>query len=364
MKNAPTTYPLLGLLLVLAACSSGRKSNDDLRASFSAAPTSGDPPLLVHFTDTSTGDITEWFWEFGDGETSAERNPEHLYASLGSFTPRLTVRGPSGSRTQEGQGMIQVGNGEHCLAGSWSVSGVFTTPDLCEEVTGLESQTIELVFCDPCELDAGSDLDAYDVLAPYTEGSLAALYLEVPVPTFPRFSITGEYYLASLDRTFELSATFGDTGDADCDSFSSSVSCNIYFGNALVDGPDGLDIGPDALFVCSGRLELSGTRSALGSLAGSTRRALWHASDGIDRQALLVLGDVVQVFLDWGPTVVVAEGVLRPDGVFDARIVEAGHGLSGQIQGLVEDGNLVYGNVLVEAQSGGGVRFLTGNLEL
>ncbi len=44
-------------------------------------PLEGPPPLVVKFTDLSTtSNITSWKWEFGDGQTSTDKNPEHKYA--------------------------------------------------------------------------------------------------------------------------------------------------------------------------------------------------------------------------------------------------------------------------------------------
>jgi PKD repeat protein len=62
-------------------------------ASFTASPTSGQAPLTVQFTDTSTGNPTNWAWNFGDGATSATQSPSHSYNSAGSFTATLTVTG-------------------------------------------------------------------------------------------------------------------------------------------------------------------------------------------------------------------------------------------------------------------------------
>jgi PGF-pre-PGF domain-containing protein len=59
-------------------------------ASFAAAPNSGNVPLNVSFTDSST-DATSWFWKFGDGNTSNERNPTHNYSEAGNYTVVLTV---------------------------------------------------------------------------------------------------------------------------------------------------------------------------------------------------------------------------------------------------------------------------------
>ncbi len=50
----------------------------------------------VAFRDASTGAITSWKWDFGDGLTSVEQHPEHRYTRGGEFTVTLWVEGPSG----------------------------------------------------------------------------------------------------------------------------------------------------------------------------------------------------------------------------------------------------------------------------
>lgn len=42
------------------------------------------------FTDSSIGADT-WFWEFGDGNTSSQREPVHFYTAFQTYTVRLTV---------------------------------------------------------------------------------------------------------------------------------------------------------------------------------------------------------------------------------------------------------------------------------
>jgi len=69
-------------------------------AAFSGSPTSGCVPLTVNFTDESTGEITSWSWDFGDGGSSTEQSPTHTYNSAGQFTVSLTVTGPGGSDTE------------------------------------------------------------------------------------------------------------------------------------------------------------------------------------------------------------------------------------------------------------------------
>jgi PKD repeat protein len=68
-------------------------------ASFTATPTSGQAPLPVQFTDTSTGSPTTWAWDFGDGASSTAQNPQHTYAAAGTYTASLTASNAGGSST-------------------------------------------------------------------------------------------------------------------------------------------------------------------------------------------------------------------------------------------------------------------------
>ena len=69
-------------------------------ADFTAYPMSGPIPLGVNFTDLSTGDITSWQWDFGDGSFSTEQNPYHTYIVSGTYTVSLTANGPGGFDTE------------------------------------------------------------------------------------------------------------------------------------------------------------------------------------------------------------------------------------------------------------------------
>jgi len=60
-------------------------------AGFTFAPSEGNAPLAVQFTDISSGNVTAWHWDFGDGETSTEQNPSHTYANAGTYTVSLNA---------------------------------------------------------------------------------------------------------------------------------------------------------------------------------------------------------------------------------------------------------------------------------
>ncbi len=61
-----------------------------------ATPESGLAPLAVQFSATASyagsGSLA-YRWDFGDGQTSTERNPQHTYRSAGIYTARLAVTG-------------------------------------------------------------------------------------------------------------------------------------------------------------------------------------------------------------------------------------------------------------------------------
>jgi PKD repeat protein len=68
---------------------------------FTASPAQGTAPLVVTFSDRSTGyDGQSRTWSFGDGSpTSNAPSPTHAYTRAGSFTVTLTIAGVPTTRT-------------------------------------------------------------------------------------------------------------------------------------------------------------------------------------------------------------------------------------------------------------------------
>jgi hypothetical protein len=70
-------------------------SDTSCHAAFSVVPDSlTSYPFLYHFIDNSTGNINSWYWEFGDGFTSTEKNPSHQFDDAGNYSICLTVKSP------------------------------------------------------------------------------------------------------------------------------------------------------------------------------------------------------------------------------------------------------------------------------
>jgi PhoPQ-activated pathogenicity-related protein/PKD repeat protein len=84
-----------------------------LSANFDVSMTSPFALNPVEFTDTSRfadgiAPVTSWFWEFGDGETSDEQNPVHMYEEPGLYSVTLTVSNDTLTQTITRADLIEV----------------------------------------------------------------------------------------------------------------------------------------------------------------------------------------------------------------------------------------------------------------
>lgn len=51
---------------------------------------------VIQFMDRSKGDVSNWHWDFGDGNSSTLQHPQHMYEKGGNWTVILTVEGTGG----------------------------------------------------------------------------------------------------------------------------------------------------------------------------------------------------------------------------------------------------------------------------
>lgn len=69
-------------------------------AAFTSNIVAGCTPVCVNFADSSSvpapGVITAWNWDFGDGNTSTQQNPQHCYTTPGMYTVILQVKTSDG----------------------------------------------------------------------------------------------------------------------------------------------------------------------------------------------------------------------------------------------------------------------------
>ena len=86
-----------------------REKNFAPEGTFSVDKITGDIPLVVNFnskvTDTENDEIT-YRWDFGDGQNSTEKNPNHTYTIPGKYQPKLTVSDILGAKTTITSGIL------------------------------------------------------------------------------------------------------------------------------------------------------------------------------------------------------------------------------------------------------------------
>lgn len=84
-------YAADGIVDIIIDIDKDAEDIDPLISDFTADITSGIKPETIQFTDLSVGSIDIWSWDFGDGGTSDEQNPEHTYTESGTFTVALQI---------------------------------------------------------------------------------------------------------------------------------------------------------------------------------------------------------------------------------------------------------------------------------
>lgn len=105
LQNPNHTYAVQGTYTVCVTVSNGCGVNTICNpvtivcpppgTAFSSTPST----LTVSFTDNTTGSVTGWAWDFGDGNTSTTQSPTHTYAAAGVYTVCLVTTNACGNDT-------------------------------------------------------------------------------------------------------------------------------------------------------------------------------------------------------------------------------------------------------------------------
>lgn len=85
----------------------------------------------AQFTNLSNGEARSYVWDFGDGTTSTEKNPMHIYAEPGTYTVRLTAKAIIKTDVAEQNIIVNP-------ASTWTASGDYT---LDRNATGVRNFT-------------------------------------------------------------------------------------------------------------------------------------------------------------------------------------------------------------------------------
>lgn len=127
-RSTSTRLALAGLLVLIAGCKGGGVQTDSIRVEIDATPETGAFPLQVSLKATVNGqeppDDAKYEWDLGDGSSSTDANPIHVFEALGTYqvTLRLKANGKTGAASREIE-VLEVGPGTDI-----TVEGVEATP--------------------------------------------------------------------------------------------------------------------------------------------------------------------------------------------------------------------------------------------
>ena len=110
LLTTPVTYTLTAVnadnsetsfsnaLTYIGGGASDGTGGQELKAMIAADSVSGPAPLTVTFNGAaSTGGVTGYQWDFGDGSIATTPTANHTYATAGTYTAKLTVANSSGA---------------------------------------------------------------------------------------------------------------------------------------------------------------------------------------------------------------------------------------------------------------------------
>ena len=241
----------------------------DLAPQVSASSTSGAFPLTVEFTDLDPGNAADqWLWEFGDGATSTEATPTHVYWQEGVHDVTLTTSFGDFSESVVAQGLITV-EAPSLMQPSFTAAPIWGAAPLVVTFAyagkGLEPETFLWEFGDgatsterdPVHSYAGAGM--FDVtlttrLGAVTEGVQAPGHALVSVPdvAFTPIALTPHPIVGDPYGLLDV------TGDGHLDLLSLGATVEVFAG----DGAGGL--GAPLVSPLAGALY--GLRSGIGDL--------------------------------------------------------------------------------------------------
>ncbi len=68
----------------------------------------GPAPLTVNFNGSSSLTVTDWSWDFGDGQTANVQNPSHTFQAAGQYDVTITTQTSEGTQVSPNPNMIWV----------------------------------------------------------------------------------------------------------------------------------------------------------------------------------------------------------------------------------------------------------------
>ena len=200
-NDADSPWPFSGAAPDMGAIETGGAAPPPT-ADFEVDKKSGPAPHTAQFTDRSTGVIDTWYWDFGDGATSSEKSPSHIFHNEGAYDVLLTVSGPGGessaSVTIEVTGPVV----SHSLTITTGLGGTTDpTPDIYDYIAGSEVKITALPVAGyrfvawqiGTELPTNNPLNIPQDIEITADTTITALFEQIPYQAgcFPAVLVAG-----------------------------------------------------------------------------------------------------------------------------------------------------------------------------
>jgi len=92
---------LISMLMFLGCEEKDPVQNPPPEVNFIADMTIAWDGSTINFTNRTLNDPSSWLWSFGDGNTSTDQEPSHVYNSAGTYTVELEATNESGTSSLE-----------------------------------------------------------------------------------------------------------------------------------------------------------------------------------------------------------------------------------------------------------------------
>lgn len=170
---------------------------------FPAQDSTNDEQYAIQFVDISMGDPSTWNWEFGDGGTSTEQNPVHVYSEENYYQVCLTIANPADSCEDTYCEEIYVTNDSIYDCYSWFE---YEINDLTVDFEGyLNKDNDNAIFT--WDFGDGNTASGQSVSHTYAEDGIYPVFMEVNDSANGCYSAYTEVLWIGDDITFEVDGT-------------------------------------------------------------------------------------------------------------------------------------------------------------
>jgi len=197
-------------------------------ASFTSNPPSScKAPVSVFFNNNSIGDPSVVYnWTFGDGNSSIEKSPTHLFESFGTFQVSLTASSEYGCESSISS---QFNVSEVIVDGSISLSGqpVETGDTICPGVLNFADASEGTGFI-LWDFGDGTASTAGDVAHSYEDSGMYEILLIASPNTSCADTLTWDIYVDGINADYEADPSYSCLSPVDVSYTNTSVNAESY----------------------------------------------------------------------------------------------------------------------------------------